>query len=47
MPRAGRIRELQDMFKGDLVAPMKGGADVAISRRFRARVVARLGGKPI
>ena len=38
-----RIRELQEMFKGNLVAVMKGGAEVAISRRFRTRVLMRLG----
>ena len=39
-----RIRELQEMFKGNLVAVMKGGSEVAISRRFRTRVLVRLGG---
>ena len=39
-----RIRELQEMFKGNMVAVMKGGAEVAVSRRFRKRVLVRLGG---
>ena len=39
-----RIHELQEMCKGDLTAIMKGGAEVAVSRRFRARVLRRLGG---
>lgn len=38
------IAELQEMFKGDLVAIMKGGAEVPVSRRFRTQVLDRLAG---
>lgn len=38
------IAELQEMFKGDLVAIMKSGAEVPISRRFRTQVMERLAG---
>jgi two-component system LytT family response regulator len=38
------IAELQEMFKGDLVAIMKGGQEVPVSRRFRTQVMDRLAG---
>jgi two-component system, LytTR family, response regulator len=38
------IAELQEMFKGDLVAIMKSGAEVPVSRRFRTQVLERLAG---
>jgi two-component system LytT family response regulator len=38
------ICELQEMFKGDLVAIMKNGKEVPISRRFRTQVMERLAG---
>lgn len=38
-----QIRELQDMFKGNLVAVMRNGAKIAVSRRFRGRVLGQLG----
>lgn len=40
-----RIQELQEMFKGDLTAIMKGGAEIAVSRRFRNKVLQRLGAR--
>ena len=40
-----RIRELQEMFKGDLIAVLKGGTEIPVSRRFRARVLRQLGGR--
>jgi two-component system LytT family response regulator len=39
------ISELQEMFKGDLVAVLKNGDEVAISRRLRTRVLGRLNGR--
>jgi two-component system LytT family response regulator len=36
------IAQLQEMFKGDLVAIMKSGQEVAVSRRFRTQVMDRL-----
>lgn len=36
------IAELQEMFKGDLVAVMKSGQQVGVSRRFRTQVMNRL-----
>jgi two-component system, LytTR family, response regulator len=36
------IAELQEMFKGDLVAIMKSGEQVSVSRRFRTQVMDRL-----
>ncbi|HEX6832435.1 MAG TPA: LytTR family DNA-binding domain-containing protein [Rudaea sp.] len=36
------IAQLQEMFKGDLVAVMRDGQEVAVSRRFRAGVMGRL-----
>ena len=39
------ICELQEMFKGDLVAVMKNGDEVAVSRRLRTRVLGRLSGR--
>jgi two-component system LytT family response regulator len=36
------IAELQEMFKGDLVAVMKSGEQVSVSRRFRTQVMDRL-----
>jgi two-component system LytT family response regulator len=36
------IAELQEMFKGDLVALMKSGDEVPVSRRFRTQVMERL-----
>lgn len=38
-----QIRELQEMFKGNLVAVMRSGAKIAVSRRYRGRVLGRLG----
>jgi two-component system LytT family response regulator len=38
-----KAAELHEMFKGDLVAVMKTGEQVAVSRRFRAQVLKRLG----
>jgi len=38
------IAELQEMFKGDLVAVMKSGQEVPVSRRFRTQVMDRLAG---
>jgi two-component system LytT family response regulator len=38
------IAQLQEMFKGDLVAVMKNGQEVPVSRRFRAQVMERLAG---
>ena len=38
------IAQLQEMFKGDLVAVMKGGQEVPVSRRFRTQVMDRLAG---
>ena len=38
------IAELQEMFKGDLVAIMKSGDEVPVSRRFRTQVLDRLAG---
>lgn len=38
------IAELQEMFKGDLVAVMKSGQEVPVSRRFRSHVLDRLAG---
>jgi two-component system LytT family response regulator len=38
------IAELQEMFKGDLVAVMKSGQEVPVSRRFRTQVMERLAG---
>lgn len=40
-----RIRELQEMFKGDLIAVLKDGSEIPISRRFRALVLGQLGGR--
>jgi two-component system LytT family response regulator len=36
------IAELQEMFKGDLVAVMKSGQEVPVSRRFRTQVMDRI-----
>ena len=36
------ILQLQEMFKGDLVALMKGGQEVPVSRRYRTQVMERL-----
>ncbi len=38
-----QIRELQEMFKGNLVAVMRSGAKIALSRRYRGRVLGHLG----
>jgi two-component system LytT family response regulator len=38
------ISQLQEMFKGDLVAVMKSGQEVPVSRRFRTQVLERLEG---
>jgi two-component system LytT family response regulator len=38
------IAQLQEMFKGDLVAVMKSGQEVQVSRRFRTQVMDRLAG---
>ena len=38
------IAQLQEMFKGDLVAVMKNGQEVPVSRRFRTQVMERLAG---
>jgi DNA-binding LytR/AlgR family response regulator len=38
------IAQLQEMFKGDLVAVMKSGQEVPVSRRFRTQVMERLAG---
>lgn len=38
------IAELEEMFKGDLIAIMKNGQNVAVSRRFRSQVMERLAG---
>jgi DNA-binding LytR/AlgR family response regulator len=38
------IAQLQEMFKGDLVAVMKSGQEVPVSRRFRTQVMDRLAG---
>jgi len=38
------IAQLQEMFKGDLVAVMKTGQEVPVSRRFRTQVMDRLAG---
>lgn len=38
-----QIRELQEMFKGNLVAIMRSGAKIAISRRYRGCVLGYLG----
>jgi two-component system, LytTR family, response regulator len=38
------IAELEEMFKGDLIAVMKNGQSVAVSRRFRPHVMERLAG---
>jgi two-component system LytT family response regulator len=38
------IAQLQEMFKGDLVAIMKSGQEVPVSRRFRTQVMDRLAG---
>lgn len=38
------IAQLQEMFKGDLVAVTKGGQEVRVSRRFRTQVMDRLAG---
>jgi two-component system, LytTR family, response regulator len=38
-----RVRELQELFKGDVSIVMASGTEISISRRFRARVLARLG----
>lgn len=38
-----QIRELQEMFKGNLVAVMRSGAKIAVSRRYRGRVLGHLG----
>jgi two-component system, LytTR family, response regulator len=36
------IAQLQEMFKGDLIAVMKNGEEVSVSRRFRTGVMDRL-----
>jgi two-component system LytT family response regulator len=38
------IAELEEMFKGDLIAIMRNGQGVAVSRRFRSLVMERLAG---
>lgn len=38
------IAELQEMFKGDLVAITRSGQEVPVSRRFRTQVLERLAG---
>ena len=38
------IAQLQEMFKGDLVAVMKSGQEVPVSRRFRTHVMDRIAG---
>lgn len=38
-----QIHELQEMFKGNLVAVLRSGAKVAVSRRYRGRVLGHLG----
>lgn len=36
------IAQLQEMFKGDLVAVMRSGQEVSVSRRFRTQVLERI-----
>lgn len=38
-----QIRELQEMFKGSLIAVLHNGTKVAVSRRYRGRVLSHLG----
>jgi len=38
------ILQLQEMFKGDLVALIRGGQEVPVSRRYRTQVMERLAG---
>lgn len=38
-----QIRELQEMFKGNLLAVMRSGAQIPVSRRYRGRVLGHLG----
>lgn len=40
-----RIAELQEMFKGNLIAVLKNGDEVAVSRRYRTRVMECLAGR--
>jgi len=40
-----RIVELQELFKGNAIAILRGGAQVPVSRRFRAGVLQRLEGR--
>jgi two-component system LytT family response regulator len=40
-----RIREVQELFKGNVGIVMNGGTEIAVSRRCRARVLATLGAK--
>ncbi len=38
-----RIREVQELFKGNVSVVMNGGTEISVSRRCRARVLATLG----
>lgn len=40
-----RIREVQELFKGNVGIVMNGGTEIPVSRRCRARVLATLGAK--
>lgn len=40
-----RIREIHEMFKGNVTILMAGGEEIAVSRRLRSRVLARLGAR--
>jgi len=37
------LRELREMFKGDLIAILGNGEQVPVSRRYRTQVMAELG----
>ena len=40
-----RIREIHELFKGNVSILMAGGEEIAVSRRLRCRVLARLGAR--
>lgn len=40
-----RIREIHELFKGNVSILMAGGQEIAVSRRLRGRVLARLGAR--
>lgn len=40
-----RIREIHELFKGNVSILMAGGEEIAVSRRLRGRVLARLGAR--